>query len=260
MYYNLTITIWRLEMHKRMILITAAVLLLLITACGKSSGNTEKNKDNNITAGQGKNNNGETGDTDKKDTEPEKSGNKERIKYEKNEKGIIRSEDAKKIIKEKSDAVINALSKKDAKALSEFVHPVKGLRFTPYTNVSTEKDVVMNKEQIADFFKDKKEYTWGIYDGKGDKILLTPNKYYDEFVYSKDFINAEKIGYNEVLSSGNITENQFEVYKDAIVTEYYFSGFNPDYGGADWQSLRLVFEEYENDWKLVGIIHNQWTT
>ena len=54
-------------------------------------------------------------------------------------------------------------------------------------------------------------------------------------------------------------ENQFEIYDNAIVVEYYFPGFNPDYAGMDWESLRLVFEQYENDWKLVGIIHNQWT-
>ncbi|MGB4440375.1 MAG: hypothetical protein WBJ13_14380, partial [Sedimentibacter sp.] len=63
----------------------------------------------------------------------------------------------------------------------------------------------------------------------------------------------------EVLSSGNMAENQYEVYENAIVVEYYFPGFNPDFGGADWKSLRLVFEEYEGAWKLVGIIHNQWT-
>jgi hypothetical protein len=34
---------------------------------------------------------------------------------------------------------------------------------------------------------------------------------------------------------------------------------NPKNEGLGWQSLRLVFEEFEGNWKLVGIIHNQWT-
>jgi len=28
----------------------------------------------------------------------------------------------------------------------------------------------------------------------------------------------------------------------------------------DWKSLRLVFEQYDGSWKLVGIINNEWTT
>lgn len=54
-------------------------------------------------------------------------------------------------------------------------------------------------------------------------------------------------------------ENQFEVYENPIIVEYYFSGFDPEYEGIDWRSLRLVFEQYEGSWKLVGIINNQWT-
>jgi hypothetical protein len=117
----------------------------------------------------------------------------------------------------------------------------------------------MKAEEIKNFFEDSKEYVWGSYDGTGEDITLTPSQYYDEFINTADFVNAETIGYNEVLRSGNMEENQFEVYENAIVAEYYFSGINPDFEGADWQSLRLVFEPYENGWKLVGIIHNQMT-
>lgn len=175
------------------------------------------------------------------------------------EESVLKSELAKKIIEETSNKIINAISNKDSELISEYVHPVKGVRFTPYTYVSIENDIVFNQEEINNFFNDQTVYTWGSYDGKGDNILLTSNQYYDKFIYTADFINAEDIGYNEVLSRGNMTENQFEVYKNAIVVEYYFSGFNPDFAGIDWQSLRLVFEQYEGDWKLVGIIHNQWT-
>ncbi|WP_019230028.1 hypothetical protein [Sedimentibacter sp. B4] len=179
--------------------------------------------------------------------------------YELDEKGIIKAEYAKKIIEETAAELINAISDKDFEKVSEFVHPEKGVRFTPYTNVSVDKDVVLSQEEVKNFFNDKTTYIWGNYDGRGDEISLTPGEYYAEFIYSEDFKNAEAIGYNEVLSSGNMAENQFEVYKNAIIAEYYFPGFNPDFGGADWKSLRLVFEEYEGTWKLTGIIHNQWT-
>jgi hypothetical protein len=54
------------------------------------------------------------------------------------------------------------------------------------------------------------------YDGGGEEIKLTPSQYYEKFVYSEDFINLAEIGYNQVLSSGNMIENQFEVYDNAI--------------------------------------------
>jgi len=174
-------------------------------------------------------------------------------------KDIISPETAEKTIKETADKLIHAISVKDAKTISDYVHPVKGVRFTPYTYVSVEKDVVFSKEKMKNFFEDQNVYLWGYYDGTGDEIKLTPGGYYEKFIYSADFKNAEQIGYNEVLSTGNMLENQFEIYDNPIVVEYYFPGFNPEYEGMDWKSLRLVFEKYEDSWKLVGIIHNQWT-
>ncbi|MFW5735908.1 MAG: hypothetical protein ACOCXB_00985 [Halanaerobium sp.] len=176
-----------------------------------------------------------------------------------NEQGIIKAEIAEKIIKEKAEKVIRTIASRDFDKLADYVHPEEGLRFTPYTYVRTEKDIVFTKEQVSNFFENDKKYLWGHYDGSGKEIRLTPREYYHRFIYTNDFINAEKIGYNEVLSSGNMSENQFEVYEDPIIVEYYFPGFKAKFGGMDWKSLRLVFEEYQNKWKLTGIIHNQWT-
>ncbi|MGB4005930.1 MAG: hypothetical protein WBK22_07790, partial [Halanaerobiales bacterium] len=152
-----------------------------------------------------------------------------------------------------------AIKNRDGEKIAEFVHPVKGVRFTPYTYVSLEGDLVFSREAMKNFFADTDLYLWGYYDGIGSEIQLTPAEYYEEFIYSADFINAPEVGYNKVLSSGNMLENQFDVYDNPIIVEYYFPGFNPEYDGMDWRSLRLVFEEYEGNWKLTGIIHNQWT-
>ncbi|KAE9633163.1 MAG: hypothetical protein PWP07_733 [Epulopiscium sp.] len=177
------------------------------------------------------------------------------------EENTVRENDeiADQKIKEIADQVIYAISKKDGQAISEYVHPEKGVRFTPYTHVSLENDVVFGKEEMKSFFDNPNVYLWGYYDGSGEEIKLTPSEYYEQFIYSEDFMNAPEVGYNEILSSGNMLENQFEVYDDPMVVEYYFPGFNPEYEGLDWKSLRLVFEKYEGSYRLVGIIHNQWT-
>ncbi len=187
------------------------------------------------------------------------SGADEPIVYEYTEEGIIKPEIAEKVIGEKTDKAINAIKEKDAEIISALAHPVNGIRFTPYTYVLLERDVVFSKEALLDFFEDEEKYLWGYYDGKGHDIRLTPAQYYEEFIYTADFVNADEVGYNTVLSSGNMLENQFEVYENPIVVEYYFPVFDPEFIGMDWQSLRLVFEEYEEQWFLTGIIHNRWT-
>lgn len=196
-------------------------------------------------------NEGKPGQGDGQETPPAASGAKD--------SRIIPSKEAEAIIADVAKAVMQALSAKDMERLASYVHPVKGVRFTPYTYVDRERDLVFTQNEIRNFFNNQRRYLWGYYDGSGEEILLTPSEYYTKFVYSADFINAEQIGYNQVLGLGNMLENQFEVYENPIIVEYYFPGFDPVYEGMDWQSLRLVFEEYEDEWRLTGIIHNQWT-
>lgn len=154
---------------------------------------------------------------------------------------------------------IAALKDYDQEALSKMVHPEKGVRFTPYAYVEADKDIVLTAQQIKQAGSDDKKYIWGSYDGSGEPIELTFEEYYKKFVYDTDFANAKEIAYNETLGKGNSLDNSKEFYKDAFIVEYHFPGIDPQYQGLDWRSLRLVFEELEGSWYLVGIIHDQWT-
>ncbi|NBI27446.1 hypothetical protein [Chengkuizengella marina] len=165
----------------------------------------------------------------------------------------------KEIVLNKANEVVLLLQAKNMSQLSSYVHPNKGVRFSPYLYVDVISDLVFNTDQINGFLTDKNVYTWGFYDGTGDSIELTPAEYFNDFVYSADFANSEEVSYNETLAEGNMIQNQFEVYPNANIVEYYFSGFDPQYEGMDWQSLNLVFEEYNGDWFLVGIIKGAWT-
>ena len=61
------------------------------------------------------------------------------------------------------------------------------------------------------------------------------------------------------MGSGNIEDNVTAAYSNGQFIEFHFSQFDPQYGGAYWESLRLIFEEYNSAWYLVGVIHGQWT-
>lgn len=155
--------------------------------------------------------------------------------------------------------VLKSLQNEDMEKLKDYIHPERGVRFSPYSYVDLEKNIILKRDEIVDVFNDSKTYIWGNYDGKGDPIELSFKDYYKEFVYDKDFLNPQIIGNNYIVSSGNSLDNVKEAYPNGKFAELYFKGFEEQFEGIDWESLKLVFEKQEGKWYLVGIIHGQWT-
>ncbi len=98
-----------------------------------------------------------------------------------------------------------------------------------------------------------------LYDGTGNPIFMIFPEYHQNFVYDSNYIKPEIIGFNVEVSSGNAINNIAGVYSEGVMIEYYFSGFDPQYGGLDWRSIRLVFIQDNLSWYLVAIIHGEWT-
>jgi hypothetical protein len=154
--------------------------------------------------------------------------------------------------------VLAALKDQDFGTLSSLVHPVDGVRFSPYTFIQ-DTDQVFSAEQIATIPADSQVYLWGEQAGSGEPINLSFMDYYARFIYDVDFVTAPEISLNHILGLGSAIDNSAEVYPGAMIVEFYFPSFDAQYGGMDWRSLRLVFTEYENSWYLVGVIHGEWT-
>lgn len=157
-----------------------------------------------------------------------------------------------------AELVINALADKDMEMVANFVHPERGVRFSPYAFVREEHQVFMPEELIG-LLGSEEVYNWGNYDGTGEPIELEFEEYYEEFGYSADFADPEQMAVNERLGQGNTINNIDEFYPGASFVEYYFSGFEEEYEGMDWESLRLVFVQEDGAWWLVGIVHDEWT-
>ena len=190
----------------------------------------------------------------KKEIEKLKSENEE-LRSEANSRGPSSSMS----LLQTSLAVMDLIKNKDMQGLATYVHPNKGLRFTPYFYVDIQNDQVFNTQQVEGLVQDTGQYTWGQFDGTGDPIEYNFNDYYDEFVYDEDYINPHMIGNNTGIGSGNIIDNVPTEYPDGEFVEFHFTGFDSQYEGMDWRSLRLVFEEHAGAWHLVGIVHGQWT-
>lgn len=180
---------------------------------------------------------------------------------------LWRDSSQKKVIQVKKDSdivifskqVLTSLKNKNYQQFIQFIHPVLGVRFSPYGYIDTSDDVVIQHDKLLEKIEQNSKINWGTYDGKGDRIYLTVKEYFKKIVYNADFLNAEKQSLNKMIGGGNSLNNLVTIYKDCDFTESYFSGFEKKYEGMDWCCLRLVFKKYQDKVYLVGIVNDQWT-
>jgi hypothetical protein len=233
-----------------MIIVTTLILLLSgCSAANSNAGNTPDNSSPNTNVGQGN----QPTPTEPAPTEPaaEEPDSSNNVKEEEEPAPAATAQEA-------AAAVISALKQSDMKTLSAYIHPEKGLLFSPYAHIETATAKVFPADGLPALI-DSTVYNWGSYDGSGDPIDLTFKQYYDKFVYDKDFIEAETVGVDEIKGEGNTIVNIEDVFPNSYVMDYYFSGFDPQYNGMDWESLILVLEELNGAWYVSAIVHSQWT-
>ena len=156
--------------------------------------------------------------------------------------------------------ILSALKAGDYAALSAYVHPEYGVRFTPYSTVQPESDLCLSAAQVAGLAGDPTRYLWGTYSGSGAPIRMTGADYFARFVFNADYTQAAVIGVDTVVETGNALENVSERYPGCRFVEYHFPGLDPDNEGFDWCSLKLVLTPWEDQWRLVGLIHSEWTS
>ncbi len=154
--------------------------------------------------------------------------------------------------------VTAALRSRNYSRLEEIVHPQLCLRFAPYPYLR-DTDLIFCPGELAGLLDSNTLYNWGNFDGSGEPIQLTFAEYHDRFVYDQDYFQPDVVGFNQEVSSGNAPNNILEIYPDGIMVEYYFPEIDPQYGGMDWRSLRLVFVNQDGVWYLTALIHGEWT-
>ena len=157
--------------------------------------------------------------------------------------------------------MIVALKEQNITKLASLVHPQKGVQFSPYSYIHTVTDIQVQGSNLAALWASASLTHWGTLDGSGDPIDLTFPNYWAKFVYNANFAAAPQISYNTIIGKGNMINNVFSVYPTTsyITVEYHFPGFDPQYQGMDWTSLRLVFEYSGSQWYVVAIVHDQHT-
>ena len=155
-----------------------------------------------------------------------------------------------------AEQTIQAIKNKEFATLADLAS-TNGVRFSPYENIHTGSDIVLSTQQLTNALSISAAYTRGNYDGSGEPISLWIGQYRAKFVYDVDFANAPSQLRNQPQQRGNTINNIFTVYTGKQIIEYHFTGSDPQYQGMDWKSLRLVFWQENNQWKLIGVVHGQ---
>ena len=167
----------------------------------------------------------------------------------------ISSEQAETIISKKAEKIINIIAEKNFQELSKYIHPVNGAFFSTLNRFSINSNLKFYVEDIHNFLDNQKVYRWGGIPGSAIPIELNPPDYFDRYIYNNDYINADKIGYNQMFSDPDYQENQHDVFEKAIVVEFYIEQNEHKLD----ESTRIVFQEYEGEWYIVGFSHYEWT-
>jgi len=171
-------------------------------------------------------------------------------------------EEAKRLTEAKGRQIMLALKNRDMRRLSSFVHPTRGVRFSPYVYVEPKKERVLRRGQLVSLYRSGRRLVWGEGDGSGEPIRMDFRHYLSRFVYRQDLLKANEVSFNPPSRRGPGTSvnNLLEVYPRSILVVYSHEGITGPQGGAmDWQQLWLVFEKLGRDWYLVGIVNNEWT-
>lgn len=176
----------------------------------------------------------------------------------------------------KSKEIVNLLDKADFKSLSSYIHEDRGLQFSPYdqaplteskpkkTPLSAPNVTKFSKKQIRGFFEDEKKYVWGNWDGSGEQIKFNSKEYFKEFVYDFDYKEKTKPFYipNKKTKEWKIKWREvkfvYKAYPKSEIIQFEYKG-TPEAAFNDFKKLTLVFEQIENNWWLIAIVHGEKT-
>jgi len=153
--------------------------------------------------------------------------------------------------------VLEYIRDDDFVALSSVVHPDNGVIFSPCATVNLTTDRHFSSEQIASLGSNTNVYVWGVFNGSGEPITLTPEEYIARFIPAAEHIDAAVLGINQVIRSGNALENLTDIFPNASFVDFHIP-CQQITDEPNWRSLRLAFEEHNGYLRLVAIMYNKW--
>jgi hypothetical protein len=69
-------------------------------------------------------------------------------------------------------------------------------------------------------------HDWGDFDGSGDPIKFSIERYFERFVTNADYLRAPQRSYNQFRGLGNSLNSLQQVFPSAVFVEYFYPGFD----------------------------------
>jgi len=132
--------------------------------------------------------------------------------------------------------------------------------FSPYAHVDTNILLFLNSNNLSEIFSSENTYIWGVQDGTGDSLKLTFEEYEERYINDFELTETNSVEYSiveEPKTHGNELHNIHTLYPEAILVEIHKSA--DDDMGMNWRSLIVVIQKQNDELKLIGFVHNEWT-
>ncbi|MGA9288322.1 MAG: hypothetical protein WBV93_08190 [Anaerobacillus sp.] len=152
--------------------------------------------------------------------------------------------------------VLNVMKDKDMEKLADYVHPKKGVLFSPYGTIDKKRAQVLMPPLIKDLLAHSRQLEWGVDPAGGEPIRLNSQSYFNHYVYDAEYGETDFVTFDGLHNETNQIQNIEDTFQQAHFVEFFVSG-TEEFEGMDWKSLILVFSEYGGEPYLVGIIHDQ---
>jgi hypothetical protein len=158
--------------------------------------------------------------------------------------------------------ILQTAAAKDYPKLADYVHPIQGIRFSPYAFVDQDDHKHFTAEEFrTQVTKDlQKKVLWGTSDPLSEPIKRTVEAYFKEFGYDKDYLGAGEYGYNQTMGGGTVSNNLEEIYPGAPRVEVFWAPTDEERAPYEWGAVRLVFEKQGDRYYLIAWVHDAWNT
>ena|GEM_PF-1749209 len=157
---------------------------------------------------------------------------------------------AKRYVAQRARAVVLALKNNDVKALASYVHPGRGVRFSPYGFGVEER--VWWPRQVAALGQNAHTYDWGRAATSGKPLRLTWQEYRRRFIYNGNFAATREVRLHSLQEQPFNQPELNSTYAGGLVVEYHLPGHRT-LKWRDARSLWMVWQPSGGVWYLTAV-------
>ncbi len=162
---------------------------------------------------------------------------------------VTRQQDRSALLRQQGQKVLSALHDTNFQALTVNIQPHGGLRFSPYGHIDLFSDQKLNSQNLLRAADARTRLSWGSYPDGSATIVLSPQDYLRQFVYTADFLNADSTAIIQGIPHDDKEQSIGNLYDGADCITYIKKGE----GGQ--HRLRLFFAPEGDQYYLLGLMH-----